>query len=160
MTWVALFIVPSRTHSYCLTALSEISNRTVGKILLRTIWQHALFFFRFGVYKYCCLVYRTVWCENEVRSTNCARRMQQYVTTKKYIVSELNILLLTILGFHSSIRPYNYSVFKIKMQYTVLKINWIFHNTFQNTWEPFCSCSTCSVNWRLCLSSPEIHFFH
>ena len=45
--------------------------------LLCTIWYHALLFFQYGVYyKYCCLVYWIVWCEDEVRSANCARTMQ------------------------------------------------------------------------------------
>ena len=45
-------IVPDGTHSYRHTALSEISNRFVGKILLLTICYYALIFF--GC---CCLVY-------------------------------------------------------------------------------------------------------
>ena len=45
------------------------------KLLRRTNEYHALFFFWCGVYKYCCLVYRTVWCEDEVWSANCARTM-------------------------------------------------------------------------------------
>ena len=27
------------------------------------------------IYKYCCLVYRTVWCGDEIRSANCANTM-------------------------------------------------------------------------------------
>ena len=41
-----------RTHSYCHTALFEISKSIVGKILPRTIWYHYQFFFRCRVYKY------------------------------------------------------------------------------------------------------------
>ena len=68
-------IVPDRTHAYHHTALSEISNKIVGKILLRTISYHTLFVFRCGIYKYCsCSVYGTVWSGDEVWSTNCARR--------------------------------------------------------------------------------------
>ena len=37
-TKLVLYIVPNRKHSYRHAALSEISNRIVGKILLRTIW--------------------------------------------------------------------------------------------------------------------------
>ena len=49
------YIVPDRMHSYRYTALSEVSNIGImGKILLCTIWYHALLFFRCGVYKYCC----------------------------------------------------------------------------------------------------------
>ena len=36
-------IVPDRRHSLCSTALPEISNRIVGKILQRTNWYHILF---------------------------------------------------------------------------------------------------------------------
>ena len=70
------FIVSHRMHSYRHTALSEISNRFWGKILLRTVWYHGLFFFRCGVYKYCCSVYGTVWCKDEVQSANCVRTME------------------------------------------------------------------------------------
>ena len=35
--------VPDRMHSYRHTDLSEISNRIVGKILLRTIRYHTVF---------------------------------------------------------------------------------------------------------------------
>ena len=34
-----------------------------------------LVFFWCWVYKYCCLVYRTVWCGDKVWSANCARKM-------------------------------------------------------------------------------------
>ena len=67
-------IVPDRTHSYRHTALSEISNRIVGNILLNTVWYHALFFFLCGGFKYCS-VYGTVWCGDEVWSANCVRTM-------------------------------------------------------------------------------------
>ena len=58
------------------TALSEISNRTVGKnIAMHLLIYHAHFPFWWGVYKYCCSVYGRVWCGDEVRSANCARTM-------------------------------------------------------------------------------------
>ena len=41
---LASIIVLDRKHSCRHIALSEISNRIVGKILLRTIWCHAFFF--------------------------------------------------------------------------------------------------------------------
>ena len=70
-------------HSYRHTALSEISSRSriVGKILQRTIWCHALFFFWCGVYNYCCSVYGTVWCGDKVRSANYVRTMWFISTT-------------------------------------------------------------------------------
>ena len=72
-------IVPDRMHFHHHTALSEISNRIVGKILLRIIWYHTLFFFQCGVYKYCCSVCGTFWCEDEVRSANCVRTMMSWL---------------------------------------------------------------------------------
>ena len=58
-------IVPDRTHSYSHTALSEISNRIVGKILLHTIWYHTLFNSSSDGG-----VYRAVWCGDKVRRAN------------------------------------------------------------------------------------------
>ena len=77
-----------RMHfSCCHTALSGISNRTVGKIVLHSIWYHALFFFGMWVF---CLVYGTVWCEDEVQSTNCVRTMgilEDIVWTKSFALA-------------------------------------------------------------------------
>ena len=42
-------IVPDRTNSYCYTALSEILNRTVGKILPSSIMCHHYFHFDVGL---------------------------------------------------------------------------------------------------------------
>ena len=64
-------IGPYTTHlNYRHTALSEISNRIVRKIS-----YHEPFFFRSGLYKYCCSACVTVWWGDKVRSTNCARTM-------------------------------------------------------------------------------------
>ena len=74
-------IVLDRAYSYGHKALSKISNRIVGKILglLHTSWYHTLFFFRCGIHKYCCLVSRTVWWGDELRSANCGRTMIFYL---------------------------------------------------------------------------------
>ena len=70
-TWFKI----NRTLSLTEHTPIEISNRIVGKILLHTIWYHALFFFWYGVYKYCCSTNGTVWCRDEVQRANCARTM-------------------------------------------------------------------------------------
>ena len=82
------------------TALSGISNRIVGKILLCTIWYHALFFFRSGVYKYCCSACGTIWWRDEVRSANCARIMTWYELGNllhSYVISQTICYRLCIL---------------------------------------------------------------
>ena len=76
-----------RTTSYHHTALSEISIRILGKILLRTIWYQALFFFQCGVYKYCCLVYVIVWCKGKVRSASCTRTMECISHSSVFVLS-------------------------------------------------------------------------
>ena len=69
---VRLFhIVPHRMHSCHHAALSDISNRIVGVEIV--IIYYALFSFRCGIYKYCCSVCGTVWCEYVERSANWAR---------------------------------------------------------------------------------------
>ena len=65
-------VVLDRMHSDRHTVLSEMLNRTVGEKLPHTIWYHTLIFFRCGIYKYCCSVYRIVWYD-EVQGANCAR---------------------------------------------------------------------------------------
>ena len=93
VTWLFLrswAIVSDRMQVPVVMRLSEISKRIMGEILQRTIWYHALFFFWRGVYKYCCLVYGTVWCGDEVRSANCPRIMRL-----GYTKSGLSFLSLT-----------------------------------------------------------------
>ena len=86
------YIVPSRMHSYRNTALSEISNRIVGKNITSHRLISRYIFFRCGVYKYCCLVYGTVWCGDTVQSANSARIMFKVCMSR---VDEVSMLVNT-----------------------------------------------------------------
>ena len=76
-------VFPTERTPIIITALSDISNRIMGQILL--IQYHALFFFRCGVYKYCCSVYKIDQCR--WRMTPPSRRQRYW---HSYVTSTLN----------------------------------------------------------------------
>ena len=92
--------VPDRMHSYRPTALSDLYNRIVGKILLCTSWYHALFSFRSGVFKYFCSFYKTGLCRwrmtppggrQRLAHSKCIVRhsMQLRQSIKKYVLNKV-----------------------------------------------------------------------
>ena len=54
-------------------------------------------FFWCGVYKYCCLVYGTVWCGDEVRSANCARTVIRIIQTVECSICKVMVHLVAVL---------------------------------------------------------------
>ena len=83
------FIIPNKSHSFVIQLCLRSRIGLWEKILLRSIWHHALFFLRCqcGVYKYCCSVLGTVCCRGKVRSANCARTLSKESYIYLYITN-------------------------------------------------------------------------